>query len=166
MKLNATMAVKVAIAWCPMNTSQHMNQKGILIPSVKNIFLYFFLELWISQWPFGPQGKTQCCHALMSSRARSPSGPHNVARLLPCHRLPPHTPSSQPHWITCSSLSSLCSPRPQCTRTCCVPCQKCPDSSTSWKSPQDLSGVNSSISSSIKLILTHPARSMHVLYRT
>lgn len=157
------MFVKVTIAWCPMNTNQHINQKGILIPSIKNIFLYFFLELWIFQWPFCSQGKTQRCHVLTASRARPPSGPHNVASLLPCHHLPPRTQPSRSHWITCPSLNSLCSPRPQCTCTCCVLGQECPDSSTSWKIPQDLSRVNSSISSSIKPILAHPARSMRVL---
>lgn len=91
MRVNATMFVKVTIAWCPMNTNQHINQKGILIPSIKNIFLYFFLELWIFQWLFCSQGKTQRCHVLTASRARSPSGPHNVASLLPCHHLPPCT---------------------------------------------------------------------------
>lgn len=136
-----------------MNTNQHINQKGILIPSVKNIFLICFLELWLFQWPFCSQGKTQCRHALRASRAGPPSGPHNVARLLP-----PRTQPSQSHWIPCSSLSSLCSPRPQCNCTSRVPCQKCPDPSTSWKIPQDLSRVSSSISSPVKPTLTHPTR--------
>ena len=48
---------------------------------------------------------------------------------------------------------------PLCTCMCCVLCLECPHSSTTWKVPQHLLRVNSSIASSVKHFLIHPIES-------
>lgn len=140
----------------------------ILIPSIKNVFLYLFLVLWILQWPVCPPGQTQCCvQVRMASRARSPSGPYNCASLLPCHLSPTtYTVFSVTlhnvlfsELITCYSLNSLSSLMPLCTCMCRVLCLECPHSSTTWKIPQHLLRVNSSTASSVKPFLIHPIES-------
>lgn len=95
-----------------------------------------------------PQGTNQCGAHVLTASTPIPGLVSTTASLVPCCCPPPRTCSPQPCWATST-----------CARG--VLCLECPDSSSTWESPQHLSSVNSCVTSSGKPFLTHPTHCAH-----